>query len=38
MIVAQPEIPDRAVCGAALTRSEARVTVSDVPDVAGQHL
>ena len=35
MIVAEPEVADRPVSGAALTKNEARVTVSDVPDVPG---
>ena len=35
MIVAEPEVADRPVSGAALTKNEARVTVSEVPDVPG---
>jgi len=35
MIVAESEQPDRAVAGAALTKSEARVTILDVPDRPG---
>ena len=35
MIVAEPESPTVAVSGAALTKEEARVTVSQVPDVPG---
>lgn len=35
MIVAEPEVAERPVSGAALTKNEARVTVSDVPDVPG---
>jgi aspartate kinase len=35
MIVAEPEVPGRAVSGAALTRNEARVTTAGVPDVPG---
>ncbi|MCO6453752.1 MAG: aspartate kinase, partial [Pirellulaceae bacterium] len=38
MIVDQPEYPDQPVCGAALTRNEARVTVLGVPDVPGTSL
>ena len=38
MIVAEPESPSAAVCGAALTRDEARVTVLGVPDVPGTSL
>lgn len=34
-IVAQPESPDQPVCGAALVRDEARVTVAAVPDRPG---
>ncbi len=35
MIVADPEAPDRAVCGVALMRDEARVTLEGVPDRPG---
>jgi aspartate kinase len=35
MIVAEPEIPGRAVCGAAMIKSDARVTVRNVPDRPG---
>ena len=35
MIVADPEVPNQAVSGAALTRNEARVTIRGVPDVPG---
>ncbi|MCA9152710.1 MAG: ACT domain-containing protein, partial [Planctomycetales bacterium] len=35
MIVAEPEVANRAVSGAALTRNEARVTLRHVPDVPG---
>jgi len=35
MIVATPEETGRPVCGAALTKDEAIVTVSDIPDVPG---
>lgn len=35
LIVDTPEIEGRAVSGAALTRSEARVTVRGVPDIPG---
>ena len=35
MIVAEPESPTSAVSGAALTKDEARITVSQVPDVPG---
>ncbi len=38
MIVERPEHPEQAVCGAALTRKEARVTVLGVPDVPGTSL
>ncbi|WP_153555619.1 aspartate kinase [Roseimaritima sediminicola] len=38
MIVAEPESEAAAVCGAALTRDEARVTVLGVPDVPGTSL
>src|SRR6056297_3492805 len=38
MIVAEPESESASVCGAALTRDEARVTVLDVPDVPGTSL
>lgn len=35
MIVSEPEVPDQAVSGAALTRDEARVTAIGVPDIPG---
>ena len=35
MIVAAPESPDQAVCGAAMAKDEARVTVLGVPDRPG---
>jgi aspartate kinase len=35
MIVADPEVPDRAVCGAALAKDEARITIEGVPDKPG---
>lgn len=35
MIVAAPESADQAVCGAAMTKDEARVTLAGVPDVPG---
>jgi aspartate kinase len=35
MIVNQPESPTASVCGAALTRNEARLTVQGVPDKPG---
>ncbi|MCL4192250.1 MAG: aspartate kinase [Thermoguttaceae bacterium] len=35
MIVADPEAPDQPVCGAALVKNEARVTVLGVPDRPG---
>lgn len=35
MIVASPETEDRPVSGAALTKHEARITVSNVPDIPG---
>ena len=35
MIVAEPEISGRAVCGAAVIKNEARVTVRGVPDRPG---
>jgi aspartate kinase len=38
MIVEEPEQPERAVSGAALTRSEALITVCDVPDRPGASL
>ncbi len=38
MIVDQPESQTVAVCGAAMTRDEARVTVLGVPDVPGKSL
>ncbi|MFO7903987.1 MAG: aspartate kinase [Planctomycetota bacterium] len=38
MIMADPEFPDQAVCGAAMTPSEARITIVGVPDVPGTSL
>jgi len=38
MIVAEPESRDVAVCGAALIKDEARVSVTGVPDVPGTSL
>jgi aspartate kinase len=38
MIVAEPERPNQAVCGAAMTASEARITIVGVPDVPGTSL
>ncbi|HZZ74079.1 MAG TPA: aspartate kinase [Pirellulales bacterium] len=38
MIVSQCEIPDQAVCGAALEKDEARVTIEGVPDRPGVSL
>ena len=38
MIVAEPESPDQPVCGAAMTPSEARITIVGVPDVPGTSL
>ncbi|MCU0958866.1 MAG: aspartate kinase [Pirellulaceae bacterium] len=38
MIVAEPEFPDQPVCGAAVTPSEARITIVGVPDVPGTSL
>jgi aspartate kinase len=38
MIVAEPEIAGRAVCGAAMIKNEARVTVRGVPDRPGAAL
>ncbi len=38
MIVAEPEHPDQPVCGAAMTPSEARITIVGVPDVPGTSL
>ncbi|MGB6043415.1 MAG: aspartate kinase [Pirellulales bacterium] len=35
MVVAEPEAPNQPVAGAAVTKDEARVTVSDVPDRPG---
>jgi len=35
MIVADPEAPDQPVCGAAMLKNEARVTVLGVPDRPG---
>jgi aspartate kinase len=35
MIVAEPESPSVAVCGAALTKDEARITILGVPDKPG---
>lgn len=38
LIVSKTESPTSAVCGAAMTRSEARITVQGVPDVPGSSL
>ncbi|ADB18951.1 aspartate kinase [Pirellula staleyi DSM 6068] len=38
MIVAEPERPDMAVSGAAITKDEARITVEGIPDVPGTSL
>lgn len=38
MIVAEPERPDVAVSGAAITKDEARITVEGIPDVPGTSL
>ena len=38
MIVAEPENHNQSVCGAAMTRDEARVSVLGVPDVPGTSL
>ncbi len=38
MIVAEPELPDQAVCGVALVKDEARVTIEGVPDRPGASL
>ncbi len=38
IIVAEPESDDQSVCGAAMTRNEARVTIVGVPDVPGTSL
>ena len=35
MIVAEPESPEQPVCGAAMVKNEARVTVLGVPDRPG---
>ncbi|MEN6459307.1 MAG: aspartate kinase [Thermoguttaceae bacterium] len=35
IIVREPELPDQAVCGAAMTDDEARITVYGVPDHPG---
>lgn len=35
MIVTDPESPSAGVCGAALTRAEARITIQGVPDKPG---
>ena len=35
MIVAEPESADQAVCGAALVKDEARITIEGVPDQPG---
>ncbi|GIW99274.1 MAG: aspartate kinase [Pirellulaceae bacterium] len=36
LIVAEPESPSVPVCGAAMTRDEARITIRAVPDVPGR--
>jgi aspartate kinase len=38
MIVADPEVPDQPVCGCAVIKNEARVTVLGVPDRPGAAL
>ncbi|MBC8351268.1 MAG: aspartate kinase [Planctomycetes bacterium] len=38
MIVAEPESPDQPVCGAALLKDEARVSILGVPDKPGNSL
>jgi aspartate kinase len=38
MIVDQPELPNHAVCGAAMTKNEARISILGVPDVPGTSL
>ena len=38
MIVAEPEFADRAVCGAAVIKNEARVSVLGIPDRPGVSL
>ena len=38
LIVAEPEVADLAVSGAAITKDEARITVLGVPDVPGTSL
>jgi aspartate kinase len=38
MIVVEPERSDQAVCGAAMTPSEARISILGVPDVPGTSL
>ena len=38
MIVPEPESPDQAVCGVALVKDEARVTIEGVPDRPGASL
>ncbi len=38
MIVSEPEAPDQAVCGVALVKDEARVTIEGVPDRPGASL
>ncbi|MFV1965718.1 MAG: aspartate kinase [Pirellulaceae bacterium] len=38
MIVAAPEAPEQSVCGAALLKDEARVSLLGVPDVPGTSL
>jgi aspartate kinase len=38
MIVAEPESFDRSVCGAAVTKNEARISVLEVPDRPGVSL
>ena len=38
MIVAEPECHDRPVCGAAVTKNEARISVLEVPDRPGVSL
>ncbi len=38
MIVAEPEAPNQSVCGVALVKDEARVTIEGVPDRPGASL
>ncbi len=38
LVLSEPERPDQAVCGAAMSSSEARITIVGVPDVPGKSL